>query len=188
MSIYDCDEKGPYPGFVGKRVVVSVNNVVHQHYYGWGMYGAKAGHLAEVKEAELLELQAKFKNERMCDLTPKRVKLGKSPSYPIVKNMQFVTYLEGKVWKIGFNINKRVVGGCLRVVINDDFETSWKKAVEKYVEINTLSNPERELLESYKPQKEQLCNHILRTVPKFRGVNFPTSELYTRLNNAYKDV
>ena len=188
MAIYNCDAMGLYDGFIGKRVVVCVGGVVHQHYYGWGAYGARAGHLAEIKEAELLELQAKFKEVRMRDLTPKRVKLGKSPSYPIVKNMQFITYREGKVWKIGFNINKRVIGVCIRVVVNSDFDTAWNKAVEKYVEINTLSNLEREILESYKPQKEQLCKHILQTVPNFRGEDFPTSDLYTRLNKAYKDV
>ena len=74
MSIYDCDEKGPYSGFIGKRVVVCV------------------------------------------------------------------------------------VG----VVINTDFEKSWKRAVERYVEINGIGNLEKELLVTYKPQKEQLCNHILK--------------------------
>lgn len=187
MSIYDCDEKGPYPGFIGKRVVVCVAGVVHQHYYGWGMYGSRAGHLAEIKEAELMELQAKYKEERAVDLTPRRVKMGESPSYPIARNIQFITYLESGTWKIGFNINKRKVGGCVRVVINTDFEKSWKRAVERYVEINGIGNLEKELLETYKPQKEQLCNHILKTVPNFRGEDFPTSVLYTRLDKAYKD-
>ncbi|AQT28047.1 hypothetical protein pVa21_106 [Vibrio phage pVa-21] len=185
MAIYDCTEKGPYSGFLGKRVVVCVGGVVHQHYYSWNMYGAKAGHLAEVKEAELLELQEKAKNERLTELAPKKRKV--TASFQIARNLQFVSFKSYKKWYLGFNINKAGGGGNWKIYLGDDFEVAWNEAVEKYVEINGLSDTERAVLESYKPTKQALYNHVINIMPQYRDSQFPTAQFIIQLSASFKE-
>lgn len=185
MAIYDCTTKGPYRDFLGKRVVVSVGGVYHQHYYSWNMYGAKAGHLAETKEAELLELQKKAKDERMADFSPMRRKC--SASLMIARNLQFVSFKSYKKWVLGFNINKVGGGGGLKVPLGDNFEAAWKQAVDKYVEINGLSDTERAVLESYKPTREAINTHVMNIMPQYREPTFPTARFITQIEAAFKE-
>lgn len=185
MSIYDCTTEGPYRDFLGKRVVVSVGGVYHQHYYSWNMYGEKAGHLAEIKEAELLELQKRAKDERMADLSPIRRKY--SASLMIARNLQFVSFKSYKTWYIGFNINRQGGGGGYKVALGDNFEDAWKRAVDKYVEINGLSDTERAVLESYKPTREAINTHVMNIMPQYRDSSFPTARFINQIETAFKE-
>lgn len=185
MSIYECTAEGPYEGWQGIRVVVSVAGKVHQHYYSWAMYGTEALVVAKAKEKELLKLQKRFAKMRLRDLTPRRVKEG-SPSYGIARNLQFVSYRCYGEWFIGFNINK--VGGrkCVKVALNGKFNTVWKKVLETYVELNGITNAELAILKAYKPSKEALVTHVNTVMINHRNDDFPLEVFNKQLLDSFK--
>ena len=87
-------------------------------------------------------------------------------------------------------LGKRVVvsvGGVYKVALGDNFENAWKRAVDKYVEINGLSDTERAVLESYKPTREAINTHVMNIMPQYRDSSFPTARFINQIETAFKE-
>ncbi len=163
MSIYDCTDQGPYIGFSGKRVVVSVNGVAMQHYYGYREYGARADTLAEEMEAKLLVLQAHHREERLSDLAPRIKKNMKS--HPVCKHIQFGIAVTSMVPELCFTVAGARGYGQRRYNIRNGVDVAWKQVLEYYELSHKSTKGDMLLLDCYKPAMNELITWVGNQLP-----------------------